>query len=71
MSARSIAVNVNGERRRLAPDTTLAQLLSELAPNGRRFAVERNGTIVPRSQHGSTALADGDRLEIVVAVGGG
>ena len=38
---------------------------------GKRVAVERNGTIVPRSLHAQTALADGDRLEIVVAVGGG
>jgi len=49
----------------------LADLLSELAPAGRRVAVERNGEIVPRSAHGSTVLADGDRLEIVAAVGGG
>jgi hypothetical protein len=32
---------------------------------------ERNGDIVPRGLHAATALADGDRLEIVVAVGGG
>lgn len=68
---KSIAVNVNGQARRLTPDTTLAQLIAELAPAGRRYAVERNGAIVPKSLHGSTALADGDCLEIVVAVGGG
>ncbi|MBL8406345.1 MAG: sulfur carrier protein ThiS, partial [Candidatus Accumulibacter sp.] len=38
---------------------------------GKRIAVERNGEIVPRSRHGETMLADGDRVEIVVAVGGG
>jgi sulfur carrier protein len=38
---------------------------------GKRIAVERNGEIVPRSQFGEQMLADGDRLEIVVAVGGG
>jgi sulfur carrier protein len=38
---------------------------------GRRIAVERNGEIVPKSLHARTSLADGDRLEIVVAVGGG
>lgn len=67
----TIAVSVNGQSRRLAPDTMLAELLAELAPAGRRYAVERNGAIVPKSQHGSTALAEGDCLEIVVAVGGG
>jgi sulfur carrier protein len=68
---KSIAVQVNGQSRRLAPDTTLAELLAEMAPAGRRYAVERNGAIVPKSQHGITALVDGDCLEIVIAVGGG
>jgi sulfur carrier protein len=67
----SIAVSVNGEARQLPPDTTVAQLLARLAPAGRRVAVERNGVIVPKSLHATTALADGDRLEIVIAVGGG
>jgi sulfur carrier protein len=38
---------------------------------GKRIAIEKNGEIVPRSQHADTPLASGDRLEIVVAVGGG
>jgi sulfur carrier protein len=66
-----IAVSVNGEAHQLPPDITVAKLLTQLAPAGRRVAVERNGAIVPRSVHGTTVLADGDRLEIVVAVGGG
>ncbi len=42
-----------------------------MALTGKKVAVERNGEIVPRGAHGSTLLLDGDRLEIVVAVGGG
>jgi sulfur carrier protein len=42
-----------------------------MALAGKKVAVERNGEIVPRAAHGATLLADGDRLEIVVAVGGG
>jgi sulfur carrier protein len=38
---------------------------------GKRIAVEKNGEIVPRSQHGDARVVDGDQLEIVVAVGGG
>jgi sulfur carrier protein len=49
----------------------VADLLSTLDSAGKRVAVERNGEIVPRSQHAVTALAAGDCLEIVVAVGGG
>jgi sulfur carrier protein len=66
-----IEVNVNGAAQRLTPDTDIAALLVQLQLAGKRVAVERNGEIVPRSRFAQTALADGDRLEIVVAVGGG
>ena len=49
----------------------MASLLEAMNLAGKRVAVERNGDIVPRGLHAATALADGDRLEIVVAVGGG
>jgi sulfur carrier protein len=62
---------VNGEPRVVEPPTTVADLLAQMALAGKRIAVERNGEIVPRSRHDSTGLDDGDRLEIVVAVGGG
>lgn len=63
---------INGEPHRLDPASTdLAALLEQLGFAGKRIAVERNGEIVPRSLHASTRLVDGDRLEIVVAVGGG
>lgn len=64
-------ITLNGESHPLAGPTTVAQLLEELGYTGKRVAVERNGDIVPKSQHGDTALAAGDKLEIVVAVGGG
>ncbi len=50
---------------------TVADLLAGLDHAGRRVAVERNGEIVPRSRHQDTVLAADDRIEIVVAVGGG
>ncbi|HRH13743.1 MAG TPA: sulfur carrier protein ThiS, partial [Azonexus sp.] len=46
-------------------------VVAALALTGKRIAVERNGEIVPKSQHATTTLAAGDQLEIVVAVGGG
>jgi len=64
-------VTVNGTPRTLAPGATVEQLLEQMGLVGRRLAVERNGEIVPRSRHPEVPLADGDRLEIVVAVGGG
>lgn len=64
-------VTVNGEPLELRPGTTVAALLDSMEVAGKRVAVERNGEIVPRSCHGTTLLATGDRLEIVIAVGGG
>ena len=66
-----IEVNVNGATQRFEPDTHVAALLEHMQLAGKRVAVERNGEIVPRSRFAQTALANGDRLEIVVAVGGG
>jgi sulfur carrier protein len=66
-----IQVTVNGKAHRLEQATAVSALLAHLDLTGKKVAVERNGEIVPRSAHGSTLLADGDELEIVVAVGGG
>jgi sulfur carrier protein len=66
-----IQVTVNGAAHRLDKPLQISALLEKLELAGKKIAVERNGEIVPRSAHASTVLADGDRLEIVVAVGGG
>ena len=62
---------INGEARSLVAPATVAALLDEMGLTGKRLAVERNGEIVPKGLHAGTQLVDGDRLEIVVAVGGG
>ena len=66
-----IAIIVNGEPRSFESPLSCQQLLDELQLAGKRLALERNGEIVPRSRLGAQMLADGDTLEIVVAVGGG
>ena len=66
-----IQLSVNGQMQRVDSDANLARLLEALELTGKRLAVERNGEIVPRSQYAKTRLAEGDALEIVVAVGGG
>ncbi|MDB5421176.1 MAG: thiamine biosynthesis protein ThiS [Brevundimonas sp.] len=63
-------VQVNGDAREVAAGTIL-ELVQELALDPRKVAVERNLEIVPRSLHATTALAEGDRIELVVFVGGG
>lgn len=64
-------LTVNGKALECPSDTTVSALLEQLALIDRRVAVERNGNIVPRSQHAVTTLAEEDQIEIVVAVGGG
>ena len=66
-----IQLSVNGQMRRLETGANIERLLGELELTGKRVAVEKNGDIVPRSRYADTRLADGDTLEIVVAVGGG
>ena len=62
---------INGESRQFPASLSVARLIESLELQGKRVAIERNGEIVPRSQYPETTLAEGDRLEIVVAVGGG
>jgi sulfur carrier protein len=66
-----IALSVNGDTRQFEASTRVADLIRDLGLEGKRVAVERNGEIVPRSRFTAVELADGDRFEIVVAVGGG
>ena len=49
----------------------MAGLIASMQLSGKRIAIELNGEIVPKSSHASTQLRDGDKLEVVVAVGGG
>ncbi|TEP60650.1 sulfur carrier protein ThiS [Pseudomonas aeruginosa] len=64
-------IQLNGEPFELPDAQSVADLLARLELGGRRVAVELNLDIVPRCQHASTALKDGDRVEIVHAIGGG
>jgi len=67
----AMEISLNGELRYFPTPLTVAALIETLGYVGKRIAVERNGEIVPRGRHAEVTLADGDRLEIVVAVGGG
>ena len=66
-----IQVVVNGAPQRFASPMPVSALIETLSLTGKKLAIERNGEIVPRSAHASTLVVDGDKLEIVVAVGGG
>lgn len=63
---------INGNAKTFAVDKlTVAALVVALDLTGKRLAIERNGEIVPRSQFADVVLQEGDKLEIVGAVGGG
>lgn len=66
-----LSLTVNGEPRRIAAGSTIADLVSGLGLDPRKVAVERNMDIAARSTLGDIVLADGDVLEIVHFVGGG
>jgi sulfur carrier protein len=66
-----ISVVVNGEPRRFDAPLSCDQLIGVLELTGKRIALEKNGDIVPRSRFPAEMITEGDRLEIVVAVGGG
>jgi sulfur carrier protein len=68
---RPMLIHLNGEPRRLDAPCTLADLLDLAGLSGRRVAVEVNGEIVPRGHHATRPVAEGDRVEIVHALGGG
>ena len=64
-------IHLNGESRTVEAALTLAALLEQAGLAGRRVAIEVNSTIVPRGRHAEHRLNDGDRIEIVHALGGG
>jgi sulfur carrier protein len=66
-----IQVTVNGAAHRFEQPVEVSALLSSLELQGKKVAVERNGEIVPRSRFADECLADGDHIEVVIAVGGG
>ncbi|TWT21069.1 sulfur carrier protein ThiS [Luteimonas marina] len=64
-------IQLNGEALAVAQGATVRALLEQQGLGERRVAVEVNGEIVPRSRHAGHVLAEGDRVEIVHALGGG
>jgi sulfur carrier protein len=64
-------VTINGASHTLDDGIMLSTLLTELDIAGKRIAVEINESIVPKSLHPSTVINQGDKIEIIHAIGGG
>ena len=64
-------LTINGEAREVPRAMTVTELLAHLGLGEGPVAVELNRAIVPRAEHASRSVSDGDVLEIVHMVGGG
>lgn len=66
-------VTVNGSPLSSRDDLTVASLVVQVAPgrDGKGTAVALNGEVVPKGEWDSTRLSDGDRVEVLHAIGGG
>ncbi len=62
---------VNGERREVPDGLSLRALVEWLGANPQAVAVAVNGEVVPRAEHPGRAVIEGDRVEVIRAVGGG
>ena len=71
MSDSRLSLFVNGEPRAVAPGSTLEDLVATLGLQRKRVAVAVNREVVPRRSFAARRLAEGDRIEILEAVGGG
>lgn len=66
-----IAVHINGAIKEIQTGTTISALTIDLDVAHKKIALEVNREIIPRSQFDSRILQNGDKIEIVTAVGGG
>ena len=64
-------LTVNGQPIDLPDGATVADLLAQMGVHPMRCAVERNRQLIRRADHGETALAEGDTVEVVTLAGGG
>jgi sulfur carrier protein len=64
-------VMVNGERREVGEEATVASLVEQLSASPRGVAVAIDGEVVPRARWAATSLPDGARVEVVAAIQGG
>lgn len=67
----AVRIRVNESERELPEGSSVADLIAALELRPEVVAAEVNGVLVPRARHPETALAEGDRVEIVTLVGGG
>lgn len=70
-TSRLMQIIVNGETMEIADEASVRDLIERLNLTEKRTALEINRSVLPRSEYETTSLKDGDRVEIVHAIGGG
>ena len=66
-----IKVTLNGEQRELAPVNNLLELLQSINDLPESYAVAVNAAFIPKPAYASTAITDGDSIELLVPMQGG
>lgn len=66
-----VSLRINGQPKSFDREPTIAEVLRELGITSEAVAVEVNRDVVPRREHGSRRLREGDEVEILTFVGGG
>lgn len=64
-------ITLNGNPETVSEQITLDELTGQMDLSGKRYAVEVNEQLIPRSQHAEYKLQEADKVEIVQAIGGG
>jgi sulfur carrier protein len=67
----NVLVRVNGDARDVPVGTTITALVRLLGAPPEGVAVALNGEVIPRAEHGARVIVEGDRIEVIRAVGGG
>ncbi len=64
-------ITINGKNHTLTEPSNLHQLITGLGLENKRLAIEVNQAIVPRGEYADFLITDGDKIEVVHAIGGG
>jgi sulfur carrier protein len=62
---------VNGENLKIDECSNVQDLITKLGYQDQRIALEVNESIIPKSKHSEFSLNEGDKIEVIKAVGGG
>ena len=71
MVSSPIKIFINGDLKKFPPETNIVSVLESLNISSKHIAIEINENLVFRSDWQETNLKDGDKVEIVKAIGGG